>query len=449
MLSKEDNDILTRVGPGTPMGNLIRQYWMPAFRVDELPEGDSPPMRVRLLGEDLIAFRVTSGAFGLIRNSCPHRGASLFFGRNEEEGLRCVYHGWKFDVTGACIDMPSEPAESNFKTKVRALTYRCRERGGVVWTYMGPRETPPPLPTLATNVDGQTSTISTLMRDCNWMQALEGDIDTTHLQFLHSVLDADPLPGTFDYYLMQDKAPRYIVRDTDYGTAYGTYRAAEADSTYWRIGNWLFPFYSQPPTGVLEPGRTGYRCWVPVDDEHAMLWNIGGGARRAPSPGDGGGQWRRRNGETGIPRLPAASNVLPNTSGWLGRWRLEAGAENDYYIDRDVQRSVSFTGVGSIHLQDEMVTESMGPIYTRDREHLGTSDSMVIRVRRRLLNAAKALRDAGAVPPGVDTPDVYMTRVGGIVLPKDAHWWQATEDVRRARFEDAWPTPVAVPQVTS
>ena len=158
MLSKEDNELLCRVGPGTPMGDLMRQYWIPAVTSAELPAPDSPPLRVKLLGEELISFRTTSGAVGLIRNSCPHRGASLFFGRNEEDGLRCVYHGWKFDVSGACVDMPSEPAESNFKTKVRARAYPTQERGGIVWAYMGDRVKPPVLPDLEANMleDGET-----------------------------------------------------------------------------------------------------------------------------------------------------------------------------------------------------------------------------------------------------------------------------------------------------
>src|SRR5687767_13345462 len=153
MLSLKDNETLSRVGRGTPMGDLMRQYWIPAVRSDELPAPDCPPMRLRLLGENLIAFRTTSGAVGIVANACPHRGASLFFGRNEEEGLRCVYHGWKFDVRGACVDMPSEPAESNFKNKVRTLAYPCRERNGIVWAYMGPRTSAevPGLPDLEAN----------------------------------------------------------------------------------------------------------------------------------------------------------------------------------------------------------------------------------------------------------------------------------------------------------
>src|SRR6476661_10129927 len=155
MLSIEDNEVMCRVGPGTIMGNLMREYWIPAVRSDELPSPDCPPVRVKLLGEQLIAFRATSGAVGLMQNSCPHRGASMFFGRNEEDGLRCVYHGWKFDTNGTCIDMPSEPAESNFKNKVRTKAYPCVERNGVIWTYMGTRTSAevPPLPGLPPNLD--------------------------------------------------------------------------------------------------------------------------------------------------------------------------------------------------------------------------------------------------------------------------------------------------------
>src|SRR5438132_4140444 len=197
MLSKEENEFLCRIGPGTPMGNFFRQYWLPAIRSDELPAPDCPPLRVRLLGEDLIAFRSTSGEVGLIQNACPHRGASLFFGRNEENGLRCVYHGWKFDVTGQCVDMPSEPAESNFKSKIKAKAYPCVERNGIIWMYMGPRETPPPLPEMEWNLlpDGQYR-IGMNLRECNWVQATEGGIDSAHSAILHSTMDFARLEAT-------------------------------------------------------------------------------------------------------------------------------------------------------------------------------------------------------------------------------------------------------------
>src|SRR6266849_4237244 len=170
MLSKADNDALTRVGPGTLMGNLMRQYWLPALLSRELAAVDSDPVRVMLLGEKLIAFRDTKGQVGLLANHCPHRGASLFFGRNEESGLRCVYHGWKFSADGTCVDMPNEPAESDFKTKVKAVAYPTRERNGLVWAYMGPREAPPPLPDLEANnlAEGEYS-INAIQRECNYL----------------------------------------------------------------------------------------------------------------------------------------------------------------------------------------------------------------------------------------------------------------------------------------
>ena len=202
MLSREDNELLCRVGPGTPMGNLLRQYWIPALMSSELPGPDCPPVRVRLLGENLIGFRVTSGKLGLIQNACPHRGASLFFGRNEGEGLRCVYHGWKYDCEGVCVDMSSEPPESSFKSKIRARAYPCLERNDIIWTYMGPRPTPPPLPDIEPNMLPRGEyVIQKALRECNWFQGLEGDIDTGHLSFLHlgAVKPEHTKPGSFDY----------------------------------------------------------------------------------------------------------------------------------------------------------------------------------------------------------------------------------------------------------
>jgi phenylpropionate dioxygenase-like ring-hydroxylating dioxygenase large terminal subunit len=210
MLSTQDNELLCRVGPGTPMGEFMREYWLPAFVPSELPEADGEPRRMRLLGENLIAFRVSSGKYGLIANHCPHRGASLFFGRNEEEGIRCVYHGWKFDVQGNCVDMPNEPAESDFKTKVRATAYPCVERNGIVWTYMGPRESPPPLPDWLPNLEPDCQ-VWMRLQESNWLQALEGDIDTVHAFFLHSghITTEQSLPGSDAYFITQQRHGRF------------------------------------------------------------------------------------------------------------------------------------------------------------------------------------------------------------------------------------------------
>ena len=186
MLAKEENELITRVGPGTPMGDLMRQYWMPAMMSSELPSPDSTPVRLRLLCENLIAFRTTSGKVGVVADACPHRGASLFFGRNEEEGLRCVYHGWKFDIDRRLHRHAIGAAESNFKAKVKAHAYKTHERGGMIWVYMGTREVPPPPPDLEANMlaEGESS-IGAFFSECNWLQSLEGDYDTVHLGFLH------------------------------------------------------------------------------------------------------------------------------------------------------------------------------------------------------------------------------------------------------------------------
>jgi nitrite reductase/ring-hydroxylating ferredoxin subunit len=440
MLSKDDNELLCRVGPGTPMGNLMREYWMPAIRSDELPAPDCPPLRVRLLGEDLIGFRMTSGRVGLIEDACPHRGASMFWGRNEEEGLRCVYHGWKFDAEGACVDMPSEPAESNFKAKVRSRAYPTRERNGIIWAYMGPRETPPPLPDIEANLLCQgPHQISILYRPCNWMQGLEGEMDTVHAALLHfgAMRSEDSPPGSFDYYHFRQRDAKFFTVDTEYGVVNGAYRPAEPDSYYWRVTQILFPFFHMIPGGPLGEGiRIG--AYVPMDDDHHMQWEIGvfkpngepfsaaGGTRAAPVEGG-----RVRD-----------TNWLPNTTGWYGRFNIDQDLANDYLIDREAQRTwKSYTGIRGIRQQDMAMTETMGPIYDRSHEHLGTTDQFIIRVRRKLIAAAKALRDEGVIPYGVDHPEAYRQRSGEVVLPRSQTFWDAYLSLRERWQPVAAPAP--------
>ncbi|MBO0689644.1 MAG: Rieske 2Fe-2S domain-containing protein [Candidatus Dormibacteraeota bacterium] len=423
MLRTEENELLCRVGKGTPMGDLMRRYWLPAMLSSELPKPDCPPVRVLLLGERLIAFRDTQGQVGLLANHCPHRGASLFFGRNEGGGLRCVYHGWKFDAQGACVDMPSEPPDSNFKTKVRATAYPCHERNGVVWAYLGPRENPPPLPDIEANQlpKGEWQ-VAAIQRECNWVQGLEGDIDTSHFGFLHfGSTDAEETePDTFQYFTLKDRAPRYSVLDTEYGSTYGAYRPARPGTLYWRIAHFLFPFYAMIPTGVLGHQIVA-RAWVPMDDEHTMWFGF---SRQAPPPPQTQPDGKRRQ--------PVLTPLLPNTSDWYGRFRLQADERNDYNIDREWQREGDYTGIEGIHTQDQAITESMGPIYDRTQEHLASSDAMVIRVRRRLLGAARALAEQGVVPPGAEDPTVYRQRSGGIILDEGEDWIEATKELRKA-----------------
>jgi phenylpropionate dioxygenase-like ring-hydroxylating dioxygenase large terminal subunit len=436
MLTREENEALCRIGPGTLMGTLMREYWVPAVLSSELPAPDSDPKRIMVLGEQLIAFRDSSGKVGLIQNNCPHRGASLFFGRNEEGGLRCVYHGWKFDTEGTCIDMPNEPAESDFKQKVKAVAYPTHERNGIVWAYMGPRQTPPPLPSLEGNMlgDGEWQ-VTAIQRECNWFQALEGDIDTSHFSFLHagSMDVSTQQPGTFSYYMLADRAPRYSVVDTDFGTMYGAYRDTEDGRRYWRVANFLFPFWTMPPQGLLGHKVTA-RGWVPMDDTHTMFLMTGPKFRRLPPPDAERAAALNRANEGTAPAGPW-NRMLPDTTDWFGRFRLTANGSNDYMVDREKQRRNAgmddFTGIQGIHLQDQAITESEGPLYDRSSEHLASSDMMIIRVRRRLLLAAHALAEQGLTPPGVDDPEVFGARAGGVFLPQDAEWLEGTEALRR------------------
>ena len=431
MLSKAENEYLCRIGPGTPMGNLMRQYWVPAIRSDEMAEPEGPPLRVRLLGEDLIGFRTASGQVGLVANNCPHRGASLFFGRNEAEGLRCVYHGWKFGLDGTCLDMPNEPAESDFRTKVKAAAYPTRERNGIIWAYLGERSTPPPLPDFEANmVASPECVVSIIHRPCNWMQGWEGEMDTVHQAFLHSGATRveDTVPGTFDYYIASTPAPKFAVIDTPYGTSYGAWRPAGADAYYWRIAHMLFPFYAMIPAGLMGQ-QTRFAAYVPMDDEHTLHWEITLGLLDPSElPPEARGSEGRR------PVARSDSDYKPATSDWFGRFNLVQNMANDYLIDRQAQRSrQSFTGIPGIRQQDMAVTESMGPIFDRESEHLGTTDALIIRTRRRMIAAARALQEQGIVPPGVDNPELYRQRSGGVILPRNVNWWDATE-ARRTEF---------------
>jgi nitrite reductase/ring-hydroxylating ferredoxin subunit len=396
----------------------MREYWMPAIRSDELPAPDCPPVRIMLMGEALIGYRTTSGAVGLMQNACPHRGASMFFGRNEEEGLRCVYHGWKFDVTGACVDMPSEPAESNFRNKVRTKAYRTHERNGIVWAYMGAREEPPALPDLEGNMI-EDYTISVLHRPNNWMQGIEGELDTIHAAFLHSSPNRMRTvePGTFAYYTAKSLHGKFSVRETEFGQSYGMYREAEEDTYYWRIGHLLFPFFAMPPGASVLGEDPRFLAYVPMDDYNTLEWGVG----KRP------------------PQVTAQSNLgreyIPNGTGWHERFRIDQNMANDYKIDREAQkRGDSYTGIAGIRQQDMAMTESMGLIMDRTNEHLGTTDQMIIRTRRRYLAAAKALRDQGITPPGVDQPQAYRQRFGQVILPRNVDWWEATREARE-RFE--------------
>ena len=434
MLSAEENELLTRVGPGTPMGSLMRQYWLPVMQSFELPETDGRPQRVRLLCEDLIAFRDSDGAVGLLANNCPHRGASLFFGRNEESGLRCVYHGWKFDVTGGCVDMPNEPAESNFKDKVHASAYPCVDLNGIIWTYMGPRETPPPLPQYEfALVPAEQRSVMPFVRECNYLQALEGDIDSAHSSFLHAVLNTQDINNLGTGLKHVDRHPRFEVLDTDFGVTIAARRTPEDRARfYWRLTQFLFPIVTYfPPTGEQMETVPGH-VWIPIDDDTTLVWGLRWHPTKDLSLDDPSGQrvGRRQAGGAFEP----GQAYLPETTAPAGRWRWVGNASNDYLLDYEAQKTRRFSGVPTIPLQDQAMTESMGTVMNRPNEHLGSTDAGIIRVRHALMQAALALAD-GQIPPGVDTPEVFRIRSASGLLPREAGWIEGTKDWVRARPE--------------
>ena len=420
MASAIQSEELTRVGPGTVMGDLMRQYWIPAAKSDEVMPGEEP-VRLVLLGEKLIAFRDSvTGRVGIMDHRCPHRCASLFLGRNEGGGIRCIYHGWKFDVDGNCIDMPNVAPAQRFEDKVKSKAYKVAERAGLIWVYMGSRAIPPPLPMIeATMLHGAETAIQFVHRDCNWMQSLEGDIDTSHFGFLHvgSLAPEQVQDGAFMQYQVSQRAPEYHVADTDWGTMYAAYRATNNDSIYWRFAHFGFPFWTQIPQGNFVD-RVHARAWVPMDDEHTMFVYISW--TKASSPA-----LTLKDGEP-IPGSETPVQYLPRTTDWFGRWRPVASQENDYFIEREAQRNGTiFSGIRSIHMQDQAVTESMGPIADHAFEHLAPSDQMIARTRRRLVHAARALREKGIVPPGVDNPEVFVGVRSGECLVETSDWREA------------------------
>ncbi len=415
MLRQEDNERLVRVGPGTPAGALFRRYWQPAALSSELAERDGPPIRVRLLGEDLIAFRDSDGRVGLVDAFCAHRRAPLFLGRNEECGLRCVYHGWKFDVTGACVDMPSEPADSPMKAEARLKAYPTVERGGLVWAYLGPAASRPPAPDYEwTRAPTTHRAVSKSYEACNYLQALEGGLDTAHVSFLHNNKIGDR-----NNLFTRDSAPRIEVFETDYGYHYVAHRKIDAATQFVRVYQYIMPFQQMRPnvtqTGLSSNTKTARydgHIWVPIDDERTWVinWMCGYDADSALDPDH-------------VERLEAGygrghGDYIPGTH------RLKASAANDYFVDRAVQKSTSFTGIKGINTQDLAVQEGMGPIVDRSREYLGTSDRAITVVRKLLLEATHAV-ERGDEPRGLEPETYRAVRPHDGLVPAGTDWRSA------------------------
>jgi phthalate 4,5-dioxygenase len=418
MLTNEENALLCHVGPLTAMGRMVRRYWMPALLSEEL-QPDGAPKRVRLLGENLVAFRDSRGRVGLLEESCPHRGVSLLLARNEECGLRCLYHGWKFDVSGTVLDMPAELEPEGFIDRVRAVAYPAREAGGVVWAYLGPAGAePPPMDFEFTKFPDSHNVIVKARIECNWVQCLEGVIDSAHTTYLHADTfkpAAGFLSSTYrgDSLLVDrptsDGRPRFEVENTPYGFRYAAIRRPVNDdkNVYVRVTLFVAPFYG------LFAGQDGWgslQAFVPIDDEHTMLYFVRYNLTRPVDPEE-----RKRHA--------AWSGLVPGVD-LDDEFRKFRSKDNDWLQDRDaMKRGTSFSGLRGVQMEDAVVQESMGPIYDRSKEHLGSSDIAVVRMRRLMLQSLRSFTENAQPPLGLTAPVAYsQLRAEEKIIPLGTAW---------------------------
>jgi phthalate 4,5-dioxygenase oxygenase subunit len=413
MLTREENELLCRVEGDAPMGQLMRRHWVPVCLSEEVEEPDGTPVKARVFGEDLVIFRDSDGRVGVMDELCPHRRASLVLGRNEEGGLRCLYHGWKFDVAGNVMDMSSEPANSPLKEKVKHKTYPMEEWGGWIWSYLGPADTMPkfePPPYAPTN-DVRVS-IGKVILPCNWAQVLEGAIDSAHSSSLHS---SDFVPArvkigeaTDKNWLRPstDKSPRLSVQRTGYGFRYAALRrpiANAATHEYVRTTVFVAPF------AVLVPPNNLYNVAninVPMDDTHTAFYFIcWGDPLTTPSTEE----WRKFLGVQVGTQLDEY-------------YRLKNSMDNRFGQDRQAMKAGNFTGIKGFPNQDIAMWLTMGPIADRSKEILGASDQAVVEFRKQMVEAAQAFSDGKPViGTGVGRVPVETCSFQ-VVLPKTTDW---------------------------
>jgi len=431
MLSAHDNETLVRTGPGTAMGQLFRLYWIPFMASKDLV-ADGQPKRVMLMSEDLVAFRDTNGRVGLVANSCAHRGAPMMFGRNEDCGLRCVYHGWKYDVTGAIVDVPAEPAKSRLKERVRITAYPCRERNGVIWTYMGPDSANlPPLPNVEWNlVPEENVKISIRVQECNWLQALEGEIDSAHAPILHARLDSK---GQVNAWLAKrDLRPTFECVRQDFGMSIAARRRYDETTLYWRVNQFVMPFYTLVPPQAKFPDLSGH-AWVPIDDTHTLCLMFSyhpseALPARTRELFDEGHQGR----ETGHASRHAFVQKNPMTP-FADYW-TRYNPENGFQFDYQSQVDTWFSGLPGLWVQDAACQVGTNPIFDRTKEHLSSSDAGIAMTRRMLLEAAAAYRDHAIRPPSAENPDLFMVRAISMRLPEAASWVEEGRPYMAARL---------------
>ena len=424
--SREENDALTRVGPGTLMGNLLRQYWIPVTPAADMREPGGRPLRVKLLGEELVLFRAQDGALGLIGAFCPHRLAPLFYGRVEADGLRCPYHGWKFAPGGKCLEMPNIPAELAFSERIHHPGYPCIERGGIIWTYMGRGEALPELPDLEfLRVGDDDRQYRLFFQECNYLQVLEGGIDPTHVMWLHSPYDlADDESSVTNqpdqHRVVQRSGARtpldVAMANTAGGFTYGAKRPMGEGKSSWRVNQFIMPFYTMPPGGDQKQAR----IYVPMDDESCVKWQI----KWFPSK-----QIKAASKETLRGSFAEEAYAEPTNAVPFGHVRMKANKANDYLINWELHRSRRF-GIAGVNLQDVCVTENEGPapILDRSKENLCAGDLTIIKARLLLLAAAQALRSDGAMPMGARDPGAYRVRGCAVVIPDEVDWVEGARD---------------------
>jgi phthalate 4,5-dioxygenase len=423
-ITPEMNERLTRVGPGTAMGEVMRRYWLPACLSEEMDGPDSPPIRLRLLGEDLVAFRDSSGEVGLLAAYCAHRLAPLFYGRNEECGIRCVYHGWKFDTQGNCVDMPSEPPYSKFRLRVSIKAYPVYEAGGMIWTYMGPpREmpAPPDYEWLRAPVN-QYLWVSKNGVHCNYLQGIEGGIDTAHSSFLHNndITNRGLLRNL-------DTHPKLDLQETAYGFMYAGIRNVSDDQSYVRIYQFCMPNQQMRANLVDAEGNAARRpaldghIWVPLDDENTMLYTMKYGPNDAHSIS--AEDWWKDEDRAGR----GSHHMIPGT------YWTKKNASNEYMIDRELQRTKTFTGITGIGVQDQALVEGMGGIVKRQLEALGSTDRAIQSCRRLLLEACDDV-EAGRPVRGSDPATYRDQRATELLMPRGADWRDAAKELLRTEW---------------
>jgi len=427
MLTAQDNELLTRTGSGTPMGEYFRRFWLPVALSEELPHPDCDPVRVTVMGETLLAFRDTQGRVGLVPPRCPHRGADLWYGRNEEGGLRCAFHGWKFDVNGQCLDMPTVPADAAYRQRVCLRAFPVEERGDFIWAYLGPQSGSAVMPHLEfMAVPASHRIVQKKLQECNWAQAIEGGLDTAHFSFLHMPAPSVPVGGGATSqvnadqkrlaWMRDDPMPRFTVREHECGFVAGAARTADGNDLYWRVSQFMQPCHALAPNALVGETYQG-QTFVPIDDHSCWIYCYAWNPDRPLT-------------EAERARISAGHGVFAALGPGYVPLRNRS---NNYLMDRTEQRQQTFTGVKGVSEQDAMIQDSQGLIADRTQEHLGPTDLAIVWFRRQVMSGARALRDSGQTPSAAAAGPAYRVRGGSSVADGSVPF----EEVMTQRFGDA------------